>query len=129
MAVDFKAGLEDVVAANSAICDVDGKAGHLRYRGYDIGDLAERASYEEETDLLWFGDLPGRNPLQQSPRSRAAQREAPPPVLDAMQRFPRRAHPLEALRSAVSLHAMYDPDVHDNGGGGHLPKNARPTAP
>ena len=71
MAVDFKAGLEDVVAANSAICDVDGKAGHLRYRGYDIGDLAEHASYEEVTYLLWFGELPGRDTLQQFSRSLA----------------------------------------------------------
>ena len=128
MAVDFKAGLEDVVAANSAICDVDGKAGRLRYRGYDIGDLAERASYEEVTYLLWFGELPGRDTLQQFSRSLAGQREAPPPVLDAMQRFPHTAHPLEALRSAVSLHAMYDPDVHDNGREANLRKSARLTA-
>src|SRR3989337_3458024 len=128
MAVDFKAGLEDVVAANSAICDVDGKAGHLRYRGYDISDLSEHASYEEVTYLLWFGELPGRDILQQFARSLAGQREAPPTVLDAMQRFPRRAHPLEVLRSAASLHAMYDPDVHDNSGEANLRKSARLTA-
>jgi len=128
MAVDFKAGLEDVVAANSAICDVDGKAGHLRYRGYDISDLSEHASYEEVTYLLWFGELPGRDILQQFSRSLAGQREAPPTVLDAMQRFPRRAHPLEVLRSAASLHAMYDPDVHDNSGEANLRKSARLTA-
>src|SRR3970040_3034692 len=97
MAVDFKAGLEDVVAANSAICDVDGKAGRLRYRGDAIGDLAERASCEEVTYLLWFGELPGRDTLQQFSRSLAGQREAPPPGLDALQRFPHAAHPLEAL--------------------------------
>src|SRR3972149_86778 len=100
MAVDFKAGLEDVVAANSAICDVDGEAGRLRYRGSDIGDLAERASYEEVTYLLWFGELPGRDTLQQFSRSLAGQREAPPPVLDATQRIP---HPAPAPSALTTV--------------------------
>src|SRR3970282_2161267 len=128
MAVDFKAGLEDGVGAHRAICDGDGKAGRLRYRGYDIGALAERASYEEVTYLLWFGELPGRDTLQQFSRSLAGQREAAPAVLDAMPRVPPPPHPLEALRSAVSLHAMYDPDVHDNGREANLRKSARLTA-
>src|SRR4029450_440843 len=56
---DWKAGLEDVVATRSAICAVDGAAGRLYYRGYEIGDLAGRASFEAVTHLLWFGELPG----------------------------------------------------------------------
>src|SRR5258705_12571104 len=55
---DGKAGLEDVVAARSAICAVDGAAGRPYYRGYEIGDLAGRVSVEEVTQLLWEGGLP-----------------------------------------------------------------------
>ncbi len=55
----WKDGLEDVIAARSAVCQVDGAAGRLYYRGYEIGELATGASFEEVTYLLWFGELPG----------------------------------------------------------------------
>jgi citrate synthase len=50
-----KAGLEDVVAATSAICYLDGNRGVLAYFGYDIHDLARGASFEEVCYLLWHG--------------------------------------------------------------------------
>src|SRR5712691_1991413 len=58
MDATWKAGLEDVIAARSAICRVDGEAGRLYYRGYEIGDLAAGASFDDVTHLLWFGELP-----------------------------------------------------------------------
>ena len=54
----FKEGLEDIVAAESAICYIDGERGVLSYRGYDIHDLAEKSSFEETCFLLWEGRLP-----------------------------------------------------------------------
>ena len=56
----FKEGLEDVVAADSAICYIDGTRGILSYRGIDIHDLAENSSFEEVCYLLWEGRLPRR---------------------------------------------------------------------
>ena len=53
-----KAGLEDVVAATSSICDVDGTQGRLIYRGYDIHELAENSTFEEVVYLLCNGRLP-----------------------------------------------------------------------
>ena len=58
METPWKAGLEDVVAARSGICAIDGAAGQLRYRGYEIGELAATRSFEAVTHLLWFGELP-----------------------------------------------------------------------
>src|SRR6478736_6511936 len=58
-----KAGLEDVVAASSAICYLDGDRGVLAYYGYDIHDLARGASFEEVCYLLWHGRLPNRAEL------------------------------------------------------------------
>ncbi|TMG33102.1 MAG: citrate synthase, partial [Chloroflexi bacterium] len=55
-----KGGLEDVIAANSAISDIIGPQGKLTYRGIDIHDLARHSSFEETTYLLWFGTLPTR---------------------------------------------------------------------
>src|SRR5438034_1197832 len=59
METAWKAGLEDVIAARSAICQVNGEAGRLYYRGYEVGELAGAVSFEEVTALLWFGELPG----------------------------------------------------------------------
>jgi citrate synthase len=114
VSIGFKAGLEDVIAAASAICTVDGAAGQLRYRGYDINNLVGQTSFEEVTHLLWSGDLPNAQTLGRVTRDLAAVRTPPAPVMEAMQRFPTNVHPLEALRTVVSLHAMYDPDAHDN---------------
>ena len=58
-----KAGLEDVVAATSSICYLDGARGVLAYRGYDIHDLAQHATFEEVCFLLWHGRLPSRAEL------------------------------------------------------------------
>jgi citrate synthase len=52
------AGLEGVVAGESEICYIDGYAGILSYRGYNIHTLAEHATFEEVIWLLWKGTLP-----------------------------------------------------------------------
>src|SRR5436305_12472936 len=59
------AGLEGVVAAKSEICFIDGTAGRLVYRGYEIGDLVENCSFEEVAYLLWEGRLPNRQQLDE----------------------------------------------------------------
>src|SRR5260370_30397290 len=68
----WKAGLEDVIAARSAICRVDGAAGRLFYRGYEIGELAGGGPFGEVTALLWSGELPAP--------AEAAAFGAPPPA-------------------------------------------------
>ena len=53
-------GLEGVVAAETRLCDLDGKNGRLAYGGYDIDELARKATFEEVAYLLWHGELPTR---------------------------------------------------------------------
>ena len=57
------AGLEGIVAASSGLCMIDGQAGRLVYRGYEIGDLVEHTSFEEVAHLLWEGKLPNKTEL------------------------------------------------------------------
>ena len=109
-----KAGLEDVIAANSAICDIIGPEGRLAYRGIDIHDLARNSSFEETTYLLWFGSLPTREALHQFSAELASHRELPTQVLTLMKDFPRNATPMDALRTALSALAFYDPQAHDS---------------
>src|SRR5579859_1738459 len=58
-----KGGLEGIVAATTALSKVEGTAGRLIYRGYNIHDLARTTSFEEIAHLLWFGHLPDKEEL------------------------------------------------------------------
>ena len=111
METDWKAGLEDVIAARSGICTIDGAAGRLYYRGYEIGELAGHASFEDVTRLLWHGELPAPAESRTFAARLDGARGLPAPVLALLRSLPRDCHPLDALRTAVSLAASVDPDV------------------
>src|SRR5262249_54509083 len=107
----WKDGLEDVIAGRSAICQVDGAAGRLYYRGYEIGELATQATFGEVIHLLWFGELPSPTELEAFTRTLRAARPLPEQVLALLRDLPRDCHPLDALRTAVSLAAATDRDT------------------
>ena len=124
-AAAYKDGLEDVIAARSAICRVDGEAGRLYYRGYEVADLVRTASFEDTTYLLWFGELPSASERAAFTARLAEARPLPAPVLDLLRHLPHDCHPLDALRTAVSLAAATDPDVRSNEPDANLRKAAR----
>jgi citrate synthase len=110
-----KAGLEDVVAGESAICFLDGDRGVLAYHGYDIHDLADAergVSFEEVCYLLWHGRLPNRAELGDVQTSLAAARRLPEPVRRAMRALPP-VEGMDALRTLTSVLAHYDADAGD----------------
>lgn len=109
----FKAGLEDVVANTSDICFIDGKEGRLVYRGYNVADLAETTSFEEVVFLLWEGNLPNETELRDFTKELASHRKLAQPVLDMLGSLPKNTLPMDALRTAVSLAGIYDPDGQD----------------
>src|SRR5713226_1588787 len=84
-----RAGLEGVVAATTALSKVEGTAGRLIYRGYDIHDLARTTSFEEIAHLLWFGRLPDKTELASLKTRLAAERTLPAPVLQVLRDLPR----------------------------------------
>lgn len=106
----FKAGLEDVVANTSEICFIDGHEGRLVYRGYNVADLAETTSFEEVVYLLWEGGLPNKAQLDAFKKELADASKLATPVLDLIRSYPKDTNPMDALRSAVSLAGIYDPD-------------------
>ncbi len=123
-----KAGLEDVVAAKSAICFIDGQEGRLFYQGYNIHDLAQHSTFEEVVYLLWFGKLPNKEELANLSADLASNRRLPPDFVEMMKRWPAGALPMEALRTAVSALSMYDPDGQDNSRTANIAKATRLTA-
>lgn len=103
-----KAGLEGVVAGNSSISWVDGQQGRLIYRGYDIHDLAEHATFEEVVFLLWHGKLPTSAELEDLSNELKANRELPEQLWDMMRLIPNTATPMEVLRTMTSALSLYD---------------------
>src|SRR5687767_4642168 len=108
-----KGGLEDVVAATSSICYLDGDRGVLAYCGYDIHDLARGASFEEVCYLLWHGRLPARAELGDLQSQLAAARPLSEPMLRLMRQLPA-SDGMDALRTLTSALGHYDPDAADN---------------
>ncbi len=106
------AGLRGVVAAQSAIGDVDGEQGILIYQGYDIHDLAENSSFEEVVFLLWNGRLPKSDELADFKNQFQANYEIPAEVLEMLKTFPKDADPMDVLRTAVSSLDFYDKKGH-----------------
>src|SRR5437762_14290507 len=89
-------GLEGVIAAQSAICFIDGEKGILSYRGYDINELAPNASFEETTFLLWEGNLPTRGELADFNARLVANRELPPLALKVLKDVVKAMGPMDA---------------------------------
>jgi 2-methylcitrate synthase len=125
-----KAGLEDVVVSTSDICFIDGHEGRLVYRGYDVNDLVQQSSFEEVAYLLWYGALPSRKELEAHVKalSATANRRLPPKLVSILRALPRKATPMEVLRTGVSALSMFDPDAADNSREATLRKAVRLTA-
>lgn len=105
-------GLRGVVAAQSAIGDVNGEEGILIYQGYNIHDLAEHSSFEEVVFLLWNGRLPKVDELEELKQRLRRNYEVPSAVIDLMKQFPKTADPMDVLRTAVSALDFYDENGH-----------------
>ncbi len=122
------AGLRGVVAASSAIGDVNGERGELIYQGYDIHDLAAHATFEEVVFLLWHGRLPQQAELDELKRNIGVSYEVPVQVFDLMRQFPRAAEPMDTLRTTISALAFYDEHARDITRAGALRTATRLTA-
>ena len=102
-------GLNGVNVDTSEICSIDGEQGELIYRGYDIRELADKASFEEVVHLLWFGELPTGEQLHALRDAIRPSFDLPGPVLDLLASLPQDTHPMVALRTGVSALAAFDP--------------------
>ncbi|MCS7063426.1 MAG: citrate synthase [Methylacidiphilales bacterium] len=106
-------GLEGVIAAETSIGDVQGEQGILHYCGYDINELAGKATYEEVVYLLWNESLPTRHELEKLTTALRAERELPQGIIDYITSAPRNAAPIDVMRTAVSMLGCYDTQRYD----------------
>jgi citrate synthase len=95
-------GLEGVVAASTALSHVFGEEGRLVYRGYDIHELAGKATFEEVAYLLWVGHLPDAAELAQFTAKLDANRSLPDEAITILRQLPSGTSPMDALRTGIS---------------------------
>jgi citrate synthase len=118
----YSPGLEGVLAGETAISTI---TEGLRYRGYPVTELAEKATFDEVAYLLLHGDLPTAGQLADFQGRLAAARKLPQPLLDLLRALPKETPPMDALRSAVSVLAHFDPETNDNAHAANVRKAER----
>ncbi|MDB5102354.1 MAG: prpC-B [Fibrobacteres bacterium] len=103
-------GLAGIVAGDSAICTCGLEGKGLNYRGYSIEDLAANSTFEEVAWLLTRGELPKARELEGYRSALAAQRDLPVALKETLERIPKDSHPMDLLRTAVSMLGNLEPE-------------------
>ncbi|HEY5036480.1 MAG TPA: citrate synthase [Chthoniobacterales bacterium] len=104
-------GLEGIIANSTRLSAVIGDKGQLIYCGYDINELAGKVSYEEVVYLLWNNKLPTREELERCKDTLHSQRQLPQDIIDFLKKAPKKAEPMDVMRTAVSMLGVYDPEM------------------
>lgn len=106
--------LSGITAGNTALCTVGKSGNDLHYRGYDILDLAEAASFEETAHLLIHGTLPNKAQLNAYVTRIKALRGLPAVVKNVLEQIPAAAHPMDVLRTYTSVLGTISPEKEDH---------------
>ena len=122
--IEFKpkksVALSGVVAGNTAICTVGRSGNDLHYRGYDILDLAQKASFEEVAYLLLYGSLPNKETLEAYGQKLVSLRGLDAVTRKVLEQIPATAHPMNVLRTFTSVLGTIAPEVAEHTAEGAL---------
>jgi citrate synthase/2-methylcitrate synthase len=108
---DIKKGLAGVVVDVTAVSKVNPETNSLLYRGYPVQELAEKCTFEEVAYLLWHSELPTPAQLEEFQKLERSQRHLDPLVKHVIDELPLTAHPMDVVRTAVSVLGAADPDA------------------
>ncbi len=111
--VEIHRGLAGVVVDVTAVSNVVPETNSLTYRGYAVQDLAAHCSFEEVAYLIWHGELPNSGQLAHFSESERAQREISDSLVSIIDQLPTTCHPMDVLRTAVSVLGAEDPTEAD----------------
>ncbi|QIM72125.1 2-methylcitrate synthase [Bordetella trematum] len=106
--------LSGVTAGNTALCTVGRSGNDLHYRGYDILDFADTAEFEEVAHLLVHGKLPNKAELKAYKEKLRALRGLPAQLQSALEALPAASHPMDVMRTAVSVLGCVLPEKDDH---------------
>ena len=120
---DIKKGLAGVVVDHTAVSKVNPETNSLLYRGYPVQELAASCSFEQVAYLLWNGELPTAEELAAFEKEERSQRALDPAVKRVIDELPLTAHPMDVVRTAVSVIGALDPAWADASPEGNLAKS------
>ena len=114
MSDDVKKGLLGIVVDETTVSQVMPDINSLTYRGYAVQDLCEKCNFEEVAYLVLNGELPNKKQLKNFIKEERLNRKLSKEILSDIRKMPRKAHPMDVVRTAVSLMALEDKETKDN---------------
>ena len=114
MSEDIKKGLLGIVVDETTISQVMPDINSLTYRGYAVQDLCDKCNFEEVAYLVLNGELPNKKQLKNFVKEERLDRKLSKEILSDIRKMPKKAHPMDVARTAVSLMALEDKETKDN---------------
>ena len=114
MSDEIKKGLLGIVVDETKISQVMPEINSLTYRGYTVQELCDKCSFEEVAYLVLNGELPNKKQLKEFIKEERSDRKLSKQILKDIQKMPKKAQPMDVVRTAVSLMALEDKETKDN---------------
>ena len=114
MSEEIKKGLLGIVVDETTISHVVPELSALTYRGYKVQDLCDKCDFEEVAYLVLHGELPSKKQLKKFVREERSNRKLSKTIIKNIEKMPKSAHPMDVVRTCVSLMALEDKDTKDN---------------
>ena len=125
MSVDIKKGLMGVTVDETSISKVMPEINSLTYRGYAAQDLCANCEFEEIAYLILNGDLPNKKQLKKFERVERSERKLSKNLINILKQMPKKSHPMDVARTAVSVMGLEDKETTDNSREANLRKSMR----
>ena len=114
MSEEIKKGLLGIVVDETEVSKVMPEINSLTYRGYAAQDLCAKCKFEEVAYLILNGELPNKKQLKNFEKQERKERKLSKTLLDDIKKFPKKAHPMDVARTAVSIMGLEDSETKDN---------------
>jgi len=125
MGEEIKKGLLGIVVDETTVSHVVPELSALTYRGYTVQELCDKCDFEEVAYLVLNGDLPNKKQLKKFIKEERSERKLSKQILANIQKMPKNAHPMDVIRTCVSLMALEDKDTKDNSPKANMRKTMR----
>ena len=125
MTEDIKKGLLGIVVDETEVSKVMPEINSLTYRGYAAQDLCAKCKFEEVAYLILNGELPNKKQLKNFEKNEKKERRLSKSLLDSIKNFPKKSHPMDVARTAVSIMGLEDKETKDNSPNANMRKVMR----
>ena len=125
MDADIKKGLMGVTVDETSVSKVMPEINSLTYRGYAAQDLCAKCKFEEVAYLILNGELPNKQQLKRFETQERKERKLSKTLLQDIKNFPKKAHPMDVARTAVSIMGLEDQETKDNSAEANMRKVMR----